>query len=313
MKARVLVALLVMLAAVFASAQKFPSKPVTYVISFAPGGESDITARLQQPYLEKILGVPIVITYKEGGGGAVGWTELVTRAKPDGYTIYGTNLPHIILQPLQGGVGYKTEQINNIYFFQSTPCVLAVSVDSPIKTFQDFVEYVKKKGMVTLGGSGQPSANSFATVRLAKLTGLKITYVPFSGSGTAVPALLGGHVDGLMTSTTMAIQYKDKMRVIAVATEERISLFPDVPTFKELGIDLVEKAYRGIAVPPGTPEDVKRVLEAAFKEVNNNPEFVAKMLEMGFVIENYDEAASAKLVSELVPYYKQLWEETQGK
>ncbi|MGE0032841.1 MAG: tripartite tricarboxylate transporter substrate-binding protein, partial [Pseudothermotoga sp.] len=87
----------------------------------------------------------------------------------------------------------------------------------------------------------------------------------------------------------------------------------DVPTFRELGIDLVEKAYRGVSVPPGTPEDVKRVLEAAVKEVNNNPEFVAKMEEMGFVIENYDEAASAKLVSELMAYYKELWEETKGK
>lgn len=312
MKIRTLVVALVafVFGIIFAA---YPTKPITYVICFPPGGESDITARFQQPYLEKILGVPIVITYKEGGGGAVGWTELVTRARPDGYAIYGTNLPHTILQPLQGGVGYKTEQINNIYFFQSTPCVLAVSIDSPIKTFQDFVEYAKKKGLVTLGGSGQPSANSFATVRLARLTGLNITYVPFSGSGTAVPALLGGHVDGLMTYTTMAIQYKDKMRVIAVATEERIPLFPDVPTFRELGIDLVEKAYRGVAVPPGTPEDVKRVLENAFKQVNNNPEFVAKMLELGFVIENYDEAASAKLVAELIPYYKELWEQTQGK
>lgn len=96
MKIRTLVVALVafVFGIIFAA---YPNKPITYVICFAPGGESDITARLQQPYLEKILGVPIVITYKEGGGGAVGWTELVTRARPDGYTIYGTNLPHIIL------------------------------------------------------------------------------------------------------------------------------------------------------------------------------------------------------------------------
>ncbi|HEY8541042.1 MAG TPA: hypothetical protein VIL29_01560 [Pseudothermotoga sp.] len=79
-------------------AANFPTKPITYVVCFDPGGESDITARIQQPYLEKILGVPIVITYKAGGGGATGWSELVNRATPDGYSIYGTNLPHIILQ-----------------------------------------------------------------------------------------------------------------------------------------------------------------------------------------------------------------------
>jgi tripartite-type tricarboxylate transporter receptor subunit TctC len=100
---------------------KFPDKPITYVICFNPGGESDITARIQQQPLEKILGVPVVIVYKKGGGGAVGWSEL-TRTKPDGYTIYGTNLPHTIVQPMtRGNAGYETEQINNVYFFEFTP------------------------------------------------------------------------------------------------------------------------------------------------------------------------------------------------
>ena len=91
----------------------FLVKPIQYVICFNPGGESDITARVQQKKLEKILGVPVVIQYKKGGGGAVGWSELV-RKKPDGYTVYGTNLPHIIVQPMtRGSAGYKTEQIND--------------------------------------------------------------------------------------------------------------------------------------------------------------------------------------------------------
>jgi len=301
--------ILLNLSLVFAA--DFPTKPITYVICFDPGGESDITARIQQPYLEKVLGVPVVITYKPGGGGATGWSELVNRATPDGYSVYGTNLPHIILQPIQGGVPYKTEQIENIYFFQTTPCTLVVPIDSPIKSFDDFLKMAKGKKSVLIGGSGQPSANSFATLRLAKVAGLNLTYIPFTGTGTAVPALLGGNVDALMTYTTVSVQYKDKLRTIAVATEQRVPFLPDVPTFREFGYDVVEKAFRGVAVPPGTPAEIKRILGAAFAEVNKNPEVRSKMEELGFVLEDYNEAQAKELVAKLIPYYKELWDETQ--
>jgi len=121
------------------AAAGFPEKPITYMICFDPGGESDITARLQQKYLEDALKAKVVITYKVGGGGAVGWSELV-RSKPDGYTIAGDNLPHTILQPMQrGDAGYTTEQLKRVYCFESTPCALVVKNDSPFKTLADFI------------------------------------------------------------------------------------------------------------------------------------------------------------------------------
>jgi len=289
----------------------YPSRPITYVICFDPGGESDITARFQQPVLTKLLGVPVAISYITGGGGGTGWAQL-TKTTPDGYTIYGTNLPHTIVQPLTGNAGYKTEQIDNVYIFESTPCILVVGKDSPIKTFDDFLKYAKAHPGMSIGGSGEPSANSLATARLAQLANLKLTYVSFTGSGTAITALLGGHVDALMTYTSTFMLQKDQWRPLAVATEERVSnLLPDVPTFKELGYDLVEKAYRGVAVPPGTPENIRKVLEQAFEKVNQDPEVIKKMEDLAYVMENYNEAESKKLVDQLTPYYKQLLETTE--
>lgn len=289
-----------------ALAAGYPDKPINYVICFNPGGESDITARIQQQPLEKVLGVPVVIVYKKGGGGAVGWSEMM-RTKPDGYTIYGTNLPHTIVQPMtRGNAGYETEKINNVFFFEFTPNVLAVSADSEIKTVKDFVEYATKNPGVSVGGSGQPSANSLGTEAFANVAGVKLTYISFTGSGAAVPALLGGHVKALMTYTSMAAQYPDKIRALAVAADKRATALPDVPTFKELGYEYVEGAYRGAAVPPGTPADVRQVLEKAFETVNYDPVVIKKMEDLGFIMEYYGEDASKQLVERLTKYYGEL-------
>jgi tripartite-type tricarboxylate transporter receptor subunit TctC len=291
---------------VSAAVAAYPEKTITYVICFNPGGESDITARIQQDPLEKVLGVPIVIVYKKGGGGAVGWSELM-RTKPDGYTIYGTNLPHIIVQPMtRGNAGFETDKIDNVYFFEFTPDILAVAKDSNIETLQDFIEFGKKNPFASVGGSGQPSANSLGCEAFAKIAGLQLTYVPFTGSGAAVPALLGGHVKALMTYTSMAAEYPEKIRAIAVAADKRAQALPDVPTFRELGYDFIEGAYRGVAVPPGTPKEIRMTLQNAFEKVNHEPVVIEKMEKLGFVMENYQENASKQLVTKLTTYYGDL-------
>jgi tripartite-type tricarboxylate transporter receptor subunit TctC len=293
-----------------ALAAAFPDKPVNYLIAFNPGGESDIFARAQQPLLEKELGQSVLISYKIGGGGSVGWNELV-RAKPDGYITAGFNLPHIILQPLQRKTsGYQTKEIEPVMIFMNTPNILAVPQNSPYKTLKEFLEAAKAKpGAITLGGSGSSTANHLGVVRLNKLAGVNISYVPFTGTGDAMPAFLGGHVTGLMTYTTMAAQYKNDMRVLAVATEKRFSLLPDAPTFKEQGYDLLEGAYRGLAVPPKTPKELIDVLYKACAKVNADPEFSKKMTEMGFLLENLDPAASAKLIDKLTVDYQAVLDE----
>ena len=148
----VLFAALAMAWAGAVNAAEFPSKRITYNICFNPGGESDITARIQEQALKKYLGADVAIQYKIGGGGALCWSELVQSA-PDGYTIAGHNLPHTILQPMEmGDAGYKTLDLKQIYMFESTPNVLMVRKDSPFQTLKDFVDYAKKNPRRRDGG-----------------------------------------------------------------------------------------------------------------------------------------------------------------
>lgn len=283
----------------------FPTKRITYNICFNPGGESDITARFQEQSLKKVLGVDIAINYKIGGGGALCWAELV-QTKPDGYTIAGHNLPHIALQPLEmGNAGYKTLDLKNIYMFESTPNLLLVRIDSPYKTLKDFVEYAKKTpGAVTVGGSGTSSANDLGTTMLNKAAGITLTYVPFGGTGSAIPALLGGHVTALMTYSTMGTQYGSKFRSLAIASEERMEVLSDVPTFKEQGYDIVEGAYRGVAAHPGTPDEVVKVLADAFDKVMKDPDVKKKMDQNGFKTEFMGPEASLALVKKKMVEYE---------
>jgi putative tricarboxylic transport membrane protein len=259
----------------------YPDKPVHYIIAFAPGGESDIAARLQQQVFRKKWGQELVVDSKAGAGGALAWSQL-NQFPGDGYTIMGTNLPHIVLQPLEGNVQYKTDDITNVHFFNYTPDAIVVRNESPFKTFQDFIAAAKAKpGQLNLAGSGTNSANHAAHARLNEMLGIKTVYVPFKGTGDLIASLLGGHVDGAMSYSSLALAQKGKTRLLAVATPQRLSYFPDVPTFRELGIDWVDGAYRGICVPKSTPEDLRHRISAQFSEINHDAEFHRQMIEQG--------------------------------
>src|SRR5450759_3118464 len=210
-----------------APAQNYPDRLVNYYLPFPAGGESDIAARFQQEAFHKKYKLEMVIQYKTGAGGAVAWQQL--NALPnDGYSIMGINLPHIVLQPLEGQVQYKTEDITPVFWFHYTPDALVVLESSPIKTFQDFVKAAKAEpGKIALGGSGLNSANHAAHERMDASFGIKTTYVPYKGTGDMTTAVLGGHVGGAMTYNAFAINNKGKMRALAVAMEKRHHLMPD--------------------------------------------------------------------------------------
>lgn len=269
---------------VAAAAADYPSKAVDYIIPFGPGGESDITARLQQPFFKEKFGQDLVVSYKPGGGGAVGWAEL-NRLTGDGYTVMGVNLPHIVLQPAQKDVGYKTEDLAVVYWFHYTPDAIALPADSPFKTLEDLVKFAKDNpGKLVFSGSGKGSANHLAQVRFDKLAGIKSTYVAFKGTGASNTALLGGQVNAAWGYTTSGTALGEKARVIAVAMEKRHPKFPDVPTFKELGFDLVSGAYRGIAVPKSTPDDIRNKLSDLIGKINADENFQKKMIDGGFAM-----------------------------
>jgi tripartite-type tricarboxylate transporter receptor subunit TctC len=262
----------------------YPEKTINYIIAFGPGGESDISARLQEPYFKKLTGQSVAIQYKPGAGGAAAWSQ-INGAPGDGYTMIGTNLPHIALQPLQKDVGYKTDDLANVYWFHYTPDALVVPAGSSHKSLKDLVAAAKKApGTVTFSGSGTNSANHLAQQRFDKMAGMKTTYVPFKGTGASNTALLGKQVAGAWSYTTVSVQLGDKVRCLAVAMDKRHPALPNCPTFKELGYDLVSGAYRGIAVPNTTPSAVQKQLSDLIGRINKDPAFVKSMEEKGFAM-----------------------------
>lgn len=287
-----------------ATAGEYPEKSINYVIPFGPGGESDITARLQQKFFQESFDETIVVNNKPGGGGAVAWAQL-NSMKNDGYTIMGMNLPHIILKPLQKDVGFKTDDIDAVYIFQHTPDALAVAKDSPFKTVKDLVEYAKAHpGEVTLSGSGKGSANHLMQVMLDKEAGIKTTYVAMKGAAASVNAAAAGHVDASATYSTMGAKNEDTIRLLAVGTEERVARFPDVPTFKELGYDIAGGgAFRGVAVPKGTPDDLRQKISDIMHGLNTNPAFIKQMEGLGFTLLNIPATETRQFITEKTAYF----------
>lgn len=288
----------------------FPDKSINYVIPFVPGGESDIAARLQGKVAAKLTGKDFVVQNKAGAGGALAWGQL-NSMPADGYTVVGSNLPHLILQPLEGQVQYKTEDIVNVFFFHYTPDALVVAADSPYKSFADLAAAAKASpGKLSIAGSGTNSANHMAFQRLEVQGKLKMTYVPFKGTGDLTTALLGKHVDAAMTYPTFAVANKEKTRVLAVATPNRLPQFPNTPTFKELGFDWVDGAYRGIAVPKSTPEAVRKQISDLFLKINSDPEHRKQMIDNGYeqIDITYDQMPEfmKKRTAETMPLARQM-------
>lgn len=279
-----ILSLAIALTAGLANAEDFPKGSVDYIIPFGPGGESDITARFQQPYFEKLFGEQMVVSYQPGGGGAVGWSQLNTMAN-DGSVIMGINLPHIIIKPKQGDVGFQTEDIAAVYMFHYTPDAIVVKADSPYQSLQDLIDDGKANPkQVIFSGSGKGTANHLAQVQFDNMAGIETTYVSFKGTGASVTALLGGQVKAAWGYTTVGAAQGEKVRMLAVAMEERHPAFPDVPTFRELGYDMVSGAYRGIAVPNTASEETRQQVADAIKAINADSEFQKEMLDGGFAL-----------------------------
>jgi tripartite-type tricarboxylate transporter receptor subunit TctC len=275
------------LAAPLALAQSCPPKNIQYWQAFPPGGESDLSARHQQVVLKKKCpAIETIIQYKAGAGGALMWTQM-NQLPGDGLNVVGVNLPHIIFQPIEGQVQYKTADITPVFWFHFTPDALVVPDSSPYKTFQEFVAAAKKDpGKMSLGGSGLNSANHASHERLNAAFGIKSTYVPYKGTGDMSLAVVGKQIDGAVTYTAFAINNKGKVRALAVAMEKRHPLLPDVPTFRELGVDWVDGAYRGIGVPKSTPAAERKKLSDLWASINNEPEMKELAAKSGFELIN---------------------------
>lgn len=285
-------------------AQPCPDKSLLYWQAFPPGGESDLSARHQQMVLKKkCSAIDTIIQYKAGAGGALLWTQM--NAMPgDGVNVMGINLPHIVFQPIEGEVQYKTADITPVYWFHYTPDVLVVPESSPIKSFAEFIAAAKKSpGKMNLGGSGQNSANHAAHERLNAAFSIKSTYVPYKGTGDMALAVVGAQIDGAVTYTPFAINNKGKVRALAVAMDKRHPMMPDVPTFKELGVDWVDGAYRGIGVPKSTPPEAIKRLSDLWAALNTDPEMKELAAKNGFELVNVGADQMTPFMKERIRLY----------
>lgn len=280
-------ALSLVLLAPMALAQACPDKNLLYWQAFPPGGESDLSARHQQMVLKKkCAAIDTIIQYKAGAGGALMWSQM-NSLPGDGLNVVGINLPHIVFQPIEGLVQYKTQDITPVFWFHYTPDILVVPEQSPIKTFADFIKAAKADpGKLSLGGSGQNSANHAAHERMNAAFGVKTIYVPFKGTGDMASSVMGAQVDGAITYTAFAINNKTRIRPLAVAMDKRHPLMPDVPTFKELGVDWVDGAYRGIGVPKSTSPEARKKISDMWAALNNEPEMKELAAKSGFELVN---------------------------
>jgi tripartite-type tricarboxylate transporter receptor subunit TctC len=287
----------------------YPNRPITWLVAFAPGGQSDVEVRRVQPHVEKVLGVRILVEYRTGGGGAVGWSELA-RARPDGYTIGGLVMPHMVLQTVLRGAeaGYQLEQIRSIAWTVAAPNALMVRRDSPFRTLRDFVEHAKANpGKLAVGGVERLSPSDLSLAQFMQAAGIKLTYVPIAGgAGPVMTSLIGGHVDAATTAASHGIRHKDNVRILAVSGKQRMKVAPDVPTFAESGYNVTVETSWGVGAPAGVPAEVVTRLSQALLQVMRMPEVRKAVEEEGLTPLYYGPAESQAYVYRLVATYREL-------
>jgi tripartite-type tricarboxylate transporter receptor subunit TctC len=284
----------------------YPSRAISYVSPFPPGGGTDLLARRQQPYLKKKLGQNIVINAVSGGSGAIGWTQ-ASKAKPDGYTMAVVALPNIVVQPLAGSAGYQTADLVPVGLNISTPLVLAVPKGSPYSTLAQFLAAAKAKpGKLTVAGSGSLTSVNLATLALEKAAGIKLQYVSYDGGAQQVAAFLGKHVDAVVFNASDILPYVSKATILGISTAKSSPVLPDAPTFVSQGVNLVQSTEYGAAVPKGTPQSVIDKLESVFTATSKDPAFAAATLKAGSVAIALTQAQALAEVSKEEKTYSEL-------
>ncbi len=256
-----LFALLVSCSISTAFAQPFPTKPITVIVPFGPGGTTDLMARVLQVEFEKAIGGPMIITNKAGAGGAIAMAE-VARANPDGYTIAMTTIGPQVLQPTLKKLSYQADSFDYICGTYDVPLMLMVTPDSPFKTLADVITFAKQNpGKLNYGSSGQGTALHIAMAALLKKAGVDGLHVPYKSSGEMATGLLGKHV--MMFAETPAVATQYQLRPLAVFSEKRLDTHPTVPTVLEGGFDVRGTVWGGLVAPKGLPADTRNKLAAA--------------------------------------------------
>lgn len=271
-------------------ASEYPDGPIKVIVSYAAGGSSDIGARVLMQYVEKELGVPVVVENRPGAGGWVGWEELL-KAEPDGNTIALINTPNL----MTGYLDPTTERDESLESFDlianhiTDPGVIAVNKDDDrFNSVEDVIEYAKENPTTTTS-TGALGDDHIASLKLNKSLDTQFNAVHNGGAGESVTAVLGGHVDILFANVgDVTTLYNDKeIKVLGVMSEERSTLLPEVPTLAEEGYEgIISSSSRGYAAPKGVDEEVMTVLQDAFEKAIANEEQIKKVEDTGLQV-NY--------------------------
>ena len=290
------IALLLAACTAFAQAP-YPSKPVTMIVPFPPGGVADIVGRPLAAQMEKALKQPVVVSNRTGAGGAVGMAA-AAKSAPDGYTILMA-LSSISIFPVSDRIqgrtpAYEMKDFAPVALITADPTVLVVGADSPWHSLKEFVASAKAyPGQINYSSSGVYGTLHVAMEIFANAAGIKLFHVPYQGGGPAVTALLGGQVHALASGPAAAIgQIKaGKMRALASWSAERLPLLPEIPTFKELGYDAEFYIWSGVFAPAAVPSPVLDQLRAAVREAATSAEFRAAMEKVSTPVSYLDAPA----------------------
>lgn len=267
---------LLIAAPLLASAQStFPAKPIKLLVAFPAGGPTDITMRALADNASKILGQTVVIENKAGAGGTLPAQALQT-SQPDGYTVAQIPLGVFRLPYTTKMSWDPIKDISYVINVTGYAFGIAVPTSGPIKTWADFVAYAKANpGKLSYGSTGTLTTPHLTTELIAQKLGLELNHIPYKGSADLNQAVMGGHLMALADSTGFApLVESGKVKVLVTWGEKRLAKFPDAPTLKEVGIDLVQNSPFGIAAPRGTPPDVVKKLHDAFKKAMEEPSYV---------------------------------------
>jgi len=281
----------------------YPTKPITMIVPFPPGGVADIVGRPLAASMEKTLRQPVVVVNRTGAGGAVGMAA-VAKSAPDGYTILMA-LSSISIFPVSDRINgkapaYEMSDFAPIALITADPTVLVVRTDSPWRTLKEFVATAKAyPGTVNYSSSGVYGTLHVAMEIFANAAGIKLFHVPYQGGGPAVTALLGGQVHALASGPAAAVgQIKGgKMRALASWSTKRLDLLPEIPTFKELGYDAEFYIWSGVLAPASTPVPVINRLREAVREAATSPEFRGVMDKVSTPVSYLD-----------APEFKKYWD-----
>jgi tripartite-type tricarboxylate transporter receptor subunit TctC len=286
---KALAALALGLAASGALAQAWPTKPVTMIVPFPPGGSTDMIARSVVPKLQEKLGGTFIVDNRPGAGGAVG-AAAAKNAKPDGYTIFVSSLGPFVIGPhLLKNTGYDPiKDFDYITVAVQAPNILAVRADSPYKSLADVLKYLKANpDKMTVASAGTGTSDHLTAELFWQETGTKAIHVPYKGGSPALTDLLGGQVDATFMNINTGLPHvkAGKLRALAITSSKRSPLLPDVPTMEELGFKGVTVySWQAFAAPKGLPADIKARFRDAVIAGLNDPAVKPKLLELGFEI-----------------------------